>query len=76
MRFFISLHFIQNDSNEELKKSNTFLSLSNSPTPKPSSPQTLQRITRLNSLPLHHGTTINLPETADSGYESDAEIYL
>jgi len=44
------------------------LSLSNS--------QTLPRSTRLNSLPLHHGTTINLSEAADSGYESDAEVYL
>jgi len=41
-------------------------------TPTLPAPQTLHP----NSLPLHHGTTINLSETADSGHESDAEIHL
>lgn len=30
----------------------------------------------LNSLPLHHGIRIYLQKTADSGNESDAEIYI
>ncbi len=29
-----------------------------------------------NPLPLHHGIRLNLSKTADSGYESDAEIHL
>jgi hypothetical protein len=69
MIFFISLRFIQNDSNTQLKKRNTSLSL-----------QTLKLLYshqhHLNSLPLHYGITTDLSKTADSGYESDAEICL
>ncbi len=83
MRFFISLRFIRNDSNTELKKNNTSLSLPNPITLKrlplnPSKSQTHHSPTQhhLNSLPLHHGITTNLSKAADSGHESDAEICL
>ena len=49
----------------ELKKSNTFLSLSNTPTLE-LSPSNSQTLKLQNSLPLQHGITADLSKTADS----------